>query len=79
MKNSISVVSAKATALRETVGGLRFLCPLLRPRSHRRSDKKSFRNSSRYRRSVRKRIEELYSIGKKEEKLLAAIKEVLSG
>jgi len=73
----IPVVSAQATALRETVGDCGFYVPYGDPKATAEAIKKALGAPAESEEKARKRIEEHYSMGKRETELLKAIEEGL--
>lgn len=73
----IPVVSTQATALRETVGDCGFYVPYGDPKATAEAIKKALGAPAESEEKARKRIEELYSMGKRETELLKAIEEGL--
>jgi len=74
----IPVVSSQATALRETVGDCGFYVPYSDPEATAGAIKKALDAPAESGKKARKRIEELYSMEKRETELLNAIEEVLN-
>jgi glycosyltransferase involved in cell wall biosynthesis len=73
----VPVVSEKAVALRETVGDCGFYVPYGDAKATAEAIKKALEAPAELGEKARKRIEELYSMERREEELLKAIEEVL--
>jgi len=74
----IPVVSSQATALKETVGDCGFYVPYGDPKATAEVIKKALDTPAESGEKARERIEELYSMEKRETELLKAIEEVLT-